>query len=213
MKISKILLLFSFIVFSCDMPEQQKGITESHSPKAQENKTKTEHQNSTRISFQTPYIATAFDYPVGNPNGKGYYNAQAFGKNNHLGDDWNAVTGGNSDLGDPIYVIANGYAKFAEDIGGGWGKVIRVVHQLPNGKTYESLYAHCDSILIKADTWLKKGEQIGTIGNANGQYYAHLHLEIRSDINLPIGGGYSTNQTGYLDPTVFIKKHRKVKND
>ena len=65
--------------------------------------------------FDLP-IANHFDFPVGKPDAKGYYNAQAFGKNNHLGDDWNAVTGGNSDLGDPIYAIANGKVTFAEDI-------------------------------------------------------------------------------------------------
>ncbi|MEM8889827.1 MAG: M23 family peptidase, partial [Bacteroidota bacterium] len=41
------------------------------------------------------YKSTAFDYPVGKPDARGYYNAQGFQKNNHLGDDWNANTGGN----------------------------------------------------------------------------------------------------------------------
>jgi len=154
------------------------------------------------------YIATSFDYPVGKPNAKGYYNAQSFGKNSHLGDDWNAVTGGNSDLGDPIYVTANGYVNFAKDIGGGWGKVIRVWHQKEDGKKVESLYAHCNEILVEEGSFVKKGEKIATIGNANGQYYAHLHFEIRDDIELPVGGGYSNETKGYLNPTKFIKENR-----
>lgn len=153
------------------------------------------------------YITDGFDFPVGKPNAKGYYNAQPFGKNNHLGDDWNATTGGNSDLGDPIYSIANGYIVFAKDIKGGWGKVVRIIHKTPNHTFYESLYAHCDSILVKEGTYIKKGEQIATIGNAGGIYYAHLHLEIRDSINMPIGGGYSANTQGYLDPTIFIEKN------
>jgi hypothetical protein len=48
-------------------------------------------------------ICDGFDYPVGKPNGKGYYNAQKFGENTHLGEDWNGVRGGNSDLGD-LYI-------------------------------------------------------------------------------------------------------------
>ncbi len=159
--------------------------------------------------YKDDYVAKSFDFPIGKPNAKGYYNAQKFGKNNHLGDDWNGLKGGNSDLGDSIYAIANGYVSFAEDIDSGWGNVIRIIHKLDNGKEIESLYAHCDTILVKKNQWLKKGDLIGTIGNAGGIYYAHLHLEIRDETNLSIGAGYSNNTKGYLDPTEFIKNHRK----
>ncbi|MCH2196206.1 M23 family metallopeptidase [Kordia sp.] len=111
-------------------------------------------------------------------------------------------------LGDPIYVIGNGYVTFAEDYGGGWGNVIRVVHKY-KGNYYESLYAHCDKISVKKGSFVTKGMQIGTIGNADGVYYAHLHLEIRDDIFMEIGGGYSKNTKGFLDPTKFIKSNRK----
>ncbi|MAX71724.1 MAG: peptidase M23 [Flavobacteriaceae bacterium] len=153
------------------------------------------------------YISNGFDFPVGKPNAKGYYNAQKFQENNHLGDDWNGNGGGNSDLGDPIYAIGNGYVSIAEDLKGGWGNVVRVIH-LYDGKLYESLYAHCDSIYIDQKQFVKKGEQIATIGNCNGAYYAHLHLEIRDEVGLDIGGGYSTNTDGYLDPSAFIEKNR-----
>lgn len=162
------------------------------------------------IKIDSSKYAYGFDFPVGKPDGKGYYNAQKFGKNNHLGDDWNGNNGGNSDLGDPIFAIGRGYIKFAQNIGGGWGNVIRIVHFLPNEKKYESIYAHCDSILVAEEKLIEKGDQIGTIGTANGQYYAHLHLEIRDNIDLEIGGGYSENQDGYVDPTAFIDSHRKI---
>lgn len=163
------------------------------------------------MDFATEYISDGFDYPIGIPDGFGYYNAQPFGKNDHLGDDWNATTGGNTDLGDPVYAVSNGYVKFAEDVKGGWGNVIRMLHRLPDGTMVESLYAHCDTLLIKVNTWVKRGDQIGTVGTAHGKYYAHLHFEIRSNIMLEIGGGYSSDQRGYLDPTMFIKKHRTLK--
>ena len=67
------------------------------------------------------YYATQFDFPVGKPDAHGYYNAQEFRKNNHLGDDWNASTGGDSDLGDPIYSIASGKVTYARDHGVSWG--------------------------------------------------------------------------------------------
>jgi len=162
--------------------------------------------------FKSEPIATEFDYPVGKPDGNGYYNAQKFGQNLHLGDDWNSVKGGNSDLGNPIYAVANGYVKFAEDIGGGWGKVVRIEHELVNGAMVESLYAHCNAIRVEEGSWVEKGEQIATIGTANGHYLAHLHFEIRDDITLPVGGGYSQNTEGYLDPTAFLDENRTIKH-
>lgn len=157
---------------------------------------------------QPNYRCDGFDFPVGKPDGKGYYNAQPFMKNDHLGDDWNAVTGGNSDLGDPIYSIANGYVVLAKDIGSGWGKVIRVIHQLDDSTYVESLYAHCDSMLVQSNEGIKRGQQIATIGNADGAYYAHLHLEIRDSVEMEVGGGYSSYYKGYVDPTAFIKANR-----
>ena len=153
-------------------------------------------------------LAKSFDFPVGKPDAKGYYNAQRFGENNHLGEDWNATSGGDTDLGDPIYSIATGKVTLAADIGGGWGKIIRIAHHLPDGSWIESLYAHCDQILVKEGDIVSKGTKIATIGNNKGQYLAHLHFELRSELALPAGGGYGTDTTGYLNPTEFIKSHR-----
>jgi len=164
------------------------------------------------IKSDTLFVADSFDFPVGKPDGKGYYNAQPFGEHNHLGDDWNARTGGNSDLGDPIYAIGNGKVNFAQDMHGGWGKVVRIIHTLPDGREIESLYAHCDRIVVEVGELVTKGMEIATVGTANGQYYAHLHLEIRHKIGMPLGGGYGTNTEGYVDPTEFIKTHRKIEN-
>jgi murein DD-endopeptidase MepM/ murein hydrolase activator NlpD len=159
------------------------------------------------------YIAQGFDYPVGKPNGKGYYNAQPFGKNNHLGDDWNGVGGGNTDKGDPIFSIANGYVTQSINFYGGWGKVVRVAHAIPQGDSLElveSLYAHMEQMHVKKGQWILKGDTIGTIGTAEGIYLAHLHLEVRDSPGYELGGGYSEQTKGYFDPTKFIKSHRKI---
>jgi len=156
-------------------------------------------------------LAEGFDFPLGPPDGKGYYNAQPFGSNLHLGDDWNGVGGGNTDLGDTIYSIGLGKIVFSEDIGGGWGKVVRVVHRTDSTSEkaqVEALYAHMDTVWVQAGQILQRGEALGTVGNADGIYYAHLHLEIRSTPGMPIGGGYSHETKGYLNPTAFIKKNR-----
>lgn len=163
-------------------------------------------------SFVIPdeYIANRFDYPVGKPDTEGYFNAQKFGKNHHLGDDWNGLGGGNTDLGDPIYAIADGYVTYAKDHNESWGNVIRITHYLPDSSQVESLYAHCDTMFVKVNQWVSIGNQIGTIGNANGNYKAHLHLELRDMVGLSVGQGYSRNKDGYIDPTAFIESHRVI---
>jgi len=199
-----IVIFFLSLALNCEK-SKKKTETKSQSPTMEINK---KVISKDTFIYREDYVATKFDFPVGKPDSKGYYNAQKFGKNDHLGDDWNGINGGNSDLGDPIYTIANGYVNFTKNIEGGWGNVIRITHKLNNGKMIESLYAHCDTILVKPNQWIKKGTQIGTIGNAGGIYYAHLHFEIRDQINLSIGVGYSNEIKGYLDPTEFIKNHR-----
>ena len=164
----------------------------------------------TFFSIHQEYRAGGFDFPVGTPNAVGYYNAQKFGKNNHLGDDWNGTGGGNSDLGDDVFSIANGYVSEVYDAGGGWGNIVRIIHQTAENKYVESLYAHLETMNVKVGKGIFKGAKLGTIGNAGGIYLAHLHLEVRSDIGLELGGGYSTITNGYLDPTKFIEGNRKV---
>ncbi len=156
------------------------------------------------FAYDTNYLAKKFRNPVGNPPGVGYYDAQPFMKNTHLGEDWNGNGRGNTDLGDTVYACANGYVKFAEDIGGGWGNVVRILHQLPDGRQVESLYAHFESVLVKPDMYVKIGTPVGTIGTANGIYPAHLHFEMRHDVNMEIGGGYSSDTSGFLNPKKFI---------
>ena len=165
------------------------------------------------LFFEHPgYIADGFDFPLGSPNGKGYYVAQGFGINTHLGEDWNAVTGGNTDLGDTIYSVAHGYVRFAADPGGRWGNTIRMIHRLEDGEMIESLYAHCQKMFVSQGEWVERGRSIGTVGTANGNFLAHLHLEFRKDLSLPMRSGYSRYRRGYLSPREFIKAHRPKKD-
>ncbi len=161
--------------------------------------------------------ADKFAYPVGKTgvvtqakDGDEWYNAQDFGENDHLGEDWNKNTGGNTDCGEPVYAVANGVITFAHDAGPGWGNVVIVEHTLPSGEKVRSLYGHLLEIL-RADGEVKMREQIGKVGNANGRYPCHLHLEIRS-ADCPMwdepGPGYLTQRKGWLDPSDFIDARR-----
>jgi len=160
--------------------------------------------------FNIEHYVHEINYPVGYPDAVGYYSAQDFGENNHLGEDWNGIGGGNTDLGDTIYAIANGYVKFAEDQEMAWGNVVRVNHFLENGDAFESMYAHCDEILIAKKDRVKAGQPIATIGDADGSYLAHLHFEIRTDTTLGVGPGYSSDGHGYVCPSSFIDSLRVV---
>lgn len=152
------------------------------------------------------------DYPVGAPNARGYYRAQGFGgPDEHLGEDWNGVGGGNSDYGDPVYAIANGKVSFRGHVGLGWGNVVFIVHPVSRDEPpVEAVYGHLAEMRVREGQIVKRGQVIGTIGDADGAYLAHLHFEIRKSVGLPLGGGYGDNRDGnFLDPTAFIDRHRK----
>ena len=163
-------------------------------------------------------IADRFAYPVGpgeyvtpaRDKKDEWYDAQDFGENNHLGEDWNKNSGGNTDCGEPVYAIANGEITYAADAGPGWGNVVIITHTLPDGTEVQSLYGHLKAIEKTSGT-IKIREKIGTIGDGNGRYICHLHFELREE-NAPlwdqIGPGYSVDKTGFLDPSNFIDKRR-----
>ena len=148
-------------------------------------------------------IGDGFDFPVGAPDAEGYYDAQGFGVNAHLGNDWNGNGGTDTDLGDPVYAASSGTVIEAIDHAGGWGNVVRIQHACG----VETLYAHLDSIGVDVGTAVRRGQQIGAIGDAHGKYRAHLHFELR-DRPLPLGEGYSEFHNGYLDPKQYIHAHR-----
>lgn len=158
-------------------------------------------------SAPQPPLTDGFDFPVGAPDARGYRDAQPFGRNHHLGSDWNAVTGGYTDLGDPVYTVAHGHVAYAGDLRGGWGNVVRVVHNTPDGPL-ESVYAHLDRIDVEVGQTVQRGQAVGTIGDAHGVYLPHLHFELRDQVGMDIGPGYSAHTEGWIDPTAYIEAHR-----
>ena len=157
------------------------------------------------------YIAEGFDFPVGKPDADGYFLALRFGQKLHLGEDWNGVGGGNTDLGDPVYATGDGYVTFAEHLCCGWGNTVRIVHKLDNHPYYnyvESVSSHLNDIVVSSESFVRRGDLIGHIGTADGKYSAHLHLEFRTFLDMNIGPGYSADQFGYISPTPFIRQNR-----
>jgi murein DD-endopeptidase MepM/ murein hydrolase activator NlpD len=160
--------------------------------------------------------AARFDFPIGSENGAFAYNAQRFTENRHLGDDLNGIGGENSDLGDPIFAVGDGQVIFAGEAGPGWGNVIIVLHAYEeNGtrKFVQSYYGHVETILVARKQNVRRGEQIATIGTANGRYWAHLHFEMREFTTPFIGPGYRDDTRGWIDPSAFIAAHRGAPAD
>ena len=169
---------------------------------------------------------TAWTYPMGSARGAMIYNAQPFGTTRHLGDDLNGIGGENSDLGNNVYAVGNGLVTFAEDVGGGWGKIVIIVHAalapLPDRfaetrpdtpapdtlprRYVQSFYAHLQEIRVRPGERISQQAVIGTVGTANGQYLAHLHFEMRELLNPYIGPGYRIAPPPGWEPPEFALK-------
>lgn len=166
-------------------------------------------------------LTDGFDYPVGKPDGNGYYKARGMRLSApvHFGEDWNGKGGGDSDMGAPVYSIGDGVVTWAYDVHQGWGNVIIIRYAYRDPATgqvrfCDALYGHLRDMNVRVSQLVKRGQQIGTIGNNRGMYAAHLHFEIRH--NLSIGmqrESVDRNLVNWADPTEFIKKYRRLNRD
>jgi len=173
---------------------------------------------SINLPMETAFtkLATGFDFPVGIPDAQGYYKARGFRPHGHLGEDWDGVRGGDTDLGDPVYGIGDGVVVLARDCHMGWGNVIIVRHAYREDgtiKSIDSLYGHLDTILVHPGQTVSRGQKIGTVGTAHGLYDAHLHWEIRKNIEIGMSrAAFARDFSNYYDPSQFILTHRSLQS-
>ena len=139
--------------------------------------------------------------------GYGYGDITSYGR--HDGVDINDNSGGNSDLGKPLYAISKGKIvgihkhtgtgnfgnHFFLMIEGNWG--IRYIH-----------YAHCLELFIENGQEVNEGQKIATVGNS-GTIYAHVHFAVKKK---PSGMDDVANNKTELndiweDPIAFIEKY------
>jgi murein DD-endopeptidase MepM/ murein hydrolase activator NlpD len=199
-------------------PPKQTLATVTRSVDRQETRPSREAEFPISFSPQTAFIklADGFDFPVGRPDAQGYYRARGFRPGGHLGEDWDGVGGGDTDLGDPIYVIGDGVVVFARDCHQGWGNVIIVRHAFRDADglhNIDSLYGHLQKIMVHRGQTVRRGEQIATLGNAHGLYDAHLHLEIRKNVEIGMSRTkFAQDYSNYYDPSQFILGHRHLQS-
>lgn len=162
-------------------------------------------------------------YPVNNfatewngTAGYGFGAATSYGF--HEGVDINDNLGGNSDLGKPLFAIADGQLVYYHTakhpttafgyhhvykITGAWGT--RWVHE-----------AHCQSDLIATVQDVKEGQQIAKVGNS-GTTYAHCHFSIFKVDPATLTSGIDTIaktqqqlNDWWENPIAFIEKYMNV---
>ncbi|MDR1472256.1 MAG: peptidoglycan DD-metalloendopeptidase family protein [Synergistaceae bacterium] len=80
--------------------------------------------------------------------------------------------------GSPIAAAADGVVSVTANGGrrySGYGKIIIIDH----GNGVHTVYAHCDSLLVKMGQRVKKGDFIGTVGRTGRATTDHVHFEVR----------------------------------
>jgi murein DD-endopeptidase MepM/ murein hydrolase activator NlpD len=109
--------------------------------------------------------------------------------------------------GTPIMATADGIVTHAYP-DRRLGNVIVIEHDIvgqnENGETYHkdgiyrTEYGHLEKMLVKKDDRVKRGDQIGTMGNTGRSTGPHLHYSVRYQDRTR--GGYK----GYIDPGLFL---------
>jgi murein DD-endopeptidase MepM/ murein hydrolase activator NlpD len=109
--------------------------------------------------------------------------------------------------GTPVYATADGVvAQAYRDLG--LGQVIIIEHDI-QGETedgerytrqglYQTEYGHLDTFLVSPGERVKRGQQIGTMGNTGRSTGPHLHYAVRYQDHRR--GQYK----GYEDPAMFL---------
>jgi len=155
-------------------------------------------------------VADEFDTPLRPPDGDGAFVSLPFMEAGHLGEDWTTAKG-DAALGEPVYSVADGWVSVAQDFENAWGKVVFISYRMPGGRWppfVEVMYAQLNSIDVHAGQFVKRGQRIGAVGNANGTYPAHLHWEVRQTVGMGVGPGFQAGASGWLGPSEFITAHR-----
>jgi murein DD-endopeptidase MepM/ murein hydrolase activator NlpD len=110
----------------------------------------------------------------------------------HTGIDFSATKG------TPIYATGDGVITRITTEFGGYGKSIIIDH----GFGFSTRYAHMNDFKVKKGQKIKRGDQIGTVGNTGSSTAPHVHYEVMKE-------GKYVNPVHYffkdLEPSEFDK--------
>jgi hypothetical protein len=204
-----------------DAPREKIGFQDADAPLAMPDKGAPDHRFHMLSAWQAARVPTAvrFDPPMGSEHGALTYNAQKFWEMNekrggrHTGDDLNGIGGMDSDLGDPVFSVADGRVIYAGEPSSGWGNTLIIAHRAADGRMLHAMYSHLDRIDVAREQPVSRGARIGTVGTGNGNYPAHLHFEMRESDGADIGAGYTMYPLNRLDPAATIDGLRGAADD
>lgn len=169
---------------------------------------------------QMPQYTSPVDPSTNNPLTNGWFDAtgyaklystSAVAKAYHTGLDLNCNTPSfDSDAHKPVYAIADGTVTAVRKYST-WGWIV-VIRHMPTGGPYcFARYAHVENIVVTEGQQVKRGQQIASVGNANGVQPYHLHFDISlTDIlyynpaHWP-GLNLAELKEHYVDPAVFLR--------
>ncbi|RZS98235.1 M23 family metallopeptidase [Cecembia calidifontis] len=89
----------------------------------------------------------------------------------HTGVDFTAPKG------TPIYATGDGVVIEVQSVFGGYGKYVEIDH----GFGFVTRYAHMNDFNVKKGQKVKRGDQIGTVGNTGSSTAPHVHYEVLKD--------------------------------
>ncbi|MDR1305494.1 MAG: M23 family metallopeptidase [Verrucomicrobiales bacterium] len=151
-------------------------------------------------------VAAAFALPLFPPDGVGAYVRRGFGERQNLGEDW-ALEPGRQAGAVTVSAVADGVVILADDFGAVWGKVVIMLHRLPDGAPWpavESMYANLASLRARRGDRLTKGAPVGTLGDGSATATPELHFEIRTELGRLLGPGEGDWAEGWVSPSKFI---------
>lgn len=161
-------------------------------------------------------LADGFQSPCGTASGGFVYDAQPFNSLNqkrgghHTGADINGIGGEDTDLGLPVHAAARGLVVYCGEPSPAWGNVVVLAHRLPGDpRVIQTLYAHLDKSIVRQGQFVARGETIGTVGTAHGNYKAHLHFEAIASMCTEAGmPAYAPGGTmNRLNPQKLLASH------
>lgn len=178
------------------------------------------------------YVADGYDAPIGTEAERrgnrvwpqGWLDASPYGRLYFIGTPSEAYhTGADlnfgtpyQDFGMPVYSCASGVVIFAASLSV-WANVVVIRHDPlydPTGPVLYSRYGHVRNMTVTVGQRVKRGQQICEIGNANGRFVPHLHIDISPTTILETrpsdwpGTDRPRLLKNYIDPMQWILRNR-----